>query len=143
MVDISAYFNRYQWSYEQLEEQIWRTTFKVGASGDFDLFVMADTEWVHFAISPFCPRPDPACHGRLCAALLTLNQQMQLANFGLDEDGDVNLLANMPTRFLSYALFETVMQALVYYTDTLASEVARTATDPTYHPALLNTDHAS
>ncbi len=125
----SSFFDNYDWHADELEPGIWRSSFATDAGGEFDLFVMAGEEWVHFAVSPFTPRPVDACRGRLFEALLILNQQMRLAHFGLDGDGDVNLLLELPTIGFDFAQFELALDTLGHYTEELGGELARLATD--------------
>ena len=134
---MDGYFERYGWAVEKPEPGIWRGSFATHRDDEFDLYVMVGEEWVHFAVSPLVAQPDPACQGRLFAALLRLNQQMRLVYFAVDEEGDVNLLAELPRRGFSYAHFEAALDALTGYTDTLAHELQRTAHEPEYHSPRL------
>jgi hypothetical protein len=93
---------------------------------------MPGEEWVHFAVSPFIARPEPACRPRLYEALVRLNQQMHLAHFAVDDDGDVNLLAEMLRRGFAFHHFAAALDALVGYTGALAADLARVATDPNF-----------
>lgn len=136
-VDIAILFERYEWSYEVLEPAIWRSRFAGQEDEDFDLYVMQAEDWIHFAVSPFLPRSRPECAERLHQSLLRLNQQMRLARFGLDEDGDVNLLADLPSHNLAYERFALALDTLVHYTQTLAHDLARTATEPDFHSSLF------
>jgi hypothetical protein len=58
-----------------------------------------------------------------------------MVRFTVDEDGDVNLLADLPQSDISYAGFAAVLDTMVYYTEQLAHEVARTATQLGYRSA--------
>jgi hypothetical protein len=132
-LNIANYFQRYAWTYEEVDEDFWRSTFSTEREADFDLYVMPGEEWVHFAVSPFCAKPEPACHARLYEALLRLNQQMRLAHFAVDDDGDVNLLAEAPRRGFAYHQFAAILDAMVGYTSALAADVARVATEPNFY----------
>ncbi|MEZ4832805.1 MAG: hypothetical protein R2873_12580 [Caldilineaceae bacterium] len=55
--------------------------------------------------------------------------------FAVDEDGDVNLLADLPQTDVDFASFAAVLDTMVYYTEELAHEVARTATQLGYRSA--------
>jgi hypothetical protein len=136
-INIPTYFKRYAWACEQVEDSIWRSTFTTEREEDFDLYVMLGEDWVHFAVSPFVPKPDSACQPRLFAALLRLNQQMRLVSFALDDEGDVNLLATLPRHGFAYRHFATTVDTLVSYTQSLAYDVARLATEPTYYSPLV------
>jgi hypothetical protein len=134
---LEDYFARYGWAVEMPDEGIWRGSFAIERDEEFDLYVMANDEWVHFAVSPLVAAPDPACLGRLYAVLLRLNQQMRLVYFAVDEDGDVNLLAELPRPGFGYVHFASVLDALTAYTDALAYELQRTAHEPGYHSPVL------
>ncbi len=120
---------------DELEPGIWRSSFATDAGGEFDLFVMAGEEWVHFAVSPFTPRPVDGCRGRLFEALLILNQQMRLAHFGLDGDGDANLILDLPAAGFTFEQFTLAVDTLVHYTEELGGELVRLATEPGFHSA--------
>jgi hypothetical protein len=79
-----------------VEPGIWRTTFAVTSEEEFDLYVVLTEDWLHFAVSPLLVTRDwrrrRACH----CTLLKLNQELRMARFALDADGDVNLLADLP-----------------------------------------------
>ncbi|MBP7963481.1 MAG: YbjN domain-containing protein [Caldilineaceae bacterium] len=132
---LSELFNDYDWHADELEPGIWRSSFATDAGGEFDLFVMAGEEWVHFAISPFTPRPVDGCRGRLFEALLILNQQMRLAHFGLDGDGDANLILDLPAAGFTFEQFTLAVDTLVHYTEELGGELVRLATEPGFHSA--------
>ncbi len=100
MIDIAACFERYEWTAERIEAGIWRTTFAVESEEDFDLYVMVSEDWVHFAVSPFVAAAPPGSEARVYAILLRLNQELRLARFALDGDGDINLLVDLPASAL-------------------------------------------
>lgn len=150
-IPIGDYFAATDWCAERLEDGFWRAAFATDELPDLeqfeefvqggfgslvevehDLYVMADAEWVHFAVSPFTPRPTPACAGRLYEALLLLNQKMVLAHFGVDAEGDVNLLVDLPVAGFERTHFAATLTLLVEYTQTLALELSRLAVDPAY-----------
>jgi len=136
-INIPTYFKRYAWVCEQLDTQIWRTSFTTELEDEFDLYVMVGDEWVHFAVSPFLSKLEPAQQGRVYTALLRLNQQMRLVYFAVDDEADVNLLAALPVRGFSYAQFEIALNTLVYYTQTLAREIGWIASEPNFRSSLI------
>jgi len=137
MLDIARHFDHHGWSYESPEPGLWRSTFFTESEEEFDLYVMVVDDWVHFAVTPFLPpvAPDAAAH--LHTALLQLNQQMRIARFALDGDGDVSLLADAPADQLGDAHFSRIVETLVAYADQLAGELRRMAADAGYHSPLL------
>ena len=136
-LNIAGYFKRYAWTHEQVDAQVWRSTFATEDDEEFDLYVMVDETWVHFAVSPFLSQPPAEHQPRLLRILLRLNQQMRLVYFALDEDGDVNLLTELPMHGFAYAHFSAALDALVDYTNTLAHDLARIAHEPTFHSAII------
>jgi hypothetical protein len=136
-INLAAYFRRYAWAAEEVEPGLWRTTFFTDREVEFDLYVMLSEDWVHFAVSPFTPRPDPDCHTRLHAGLLRLNQQIQLAYFALDDEGDVNLLATLPRPGFAFRQFATALDTLAGYTEHLAQDVGRLATEVNFFSPLI------
>lgn len=132
-VDLPSFLDRYEWAYEQVDEAIWRASFATENDEDFDLYIAQGDDWVHFAVTPFTPLPDPACEAQLYTALLRLNGHLRLARFAVDEDGDVNLLIDLPQVGLDYVAFAVAMDTAVYYTQELSRELTRTATQPGYH----------
>ncbi|MBW7885233.1 MAG: YbjN domain-containing protein [Caldilineaceae bacterium] len=137
MTDIASFFDRYGWVYEELEPALWRSSFFTETEEEYDLYVMLVDDWVHFAVSPVLPPVAPEAVPRLHRTLLTLNQQLRLVSFALDGDGDVNLVASAPAQQISYHFFVQIVQAFVFYTDRLASELRRMATDPAYYSPLV------
>ncbi len=129
-VDIPALFDRYEWGFETVEDDIWRSTFADEQDEEFDLYVAAGEEYLHFAVTPLTPPPTPECRERLTSLLLNLNRSMRLVRFATDSDGDVSLLADLPLAALSFTLFAATMEALIHYTRELAAPLSRTATDP-------------
>jgi hypothetical protein len=124
--EIERYFEQYEVATELLEPVTWRATFANESDAEFDLYVMVGEEWVHFAISPFISRPAaPEQAAKLWEQLLRLNQEVRLARFGLDDDGDVNLLAELPRRHFGYAEFALVLDELTHYANRLAPELER------------------
>ena len=130
-INLPAYFKRYAWACEQVDDQIWRSTFATEHEVEFDLYVMVGEQWVHFAVSPFLPRLQPAQQVQLDNRLLRFNQEMRGVHFAVDEDGDVNLLAELSRHGFSYAQFELTVNALVAYTEQLAHTLQRRAVTTT------------
>ncbi len=131
-MDIPALFDRYEWGYETVEAGIWRSSFADDQDEEFDLYVAAGEDWLHFAVTPLTPVPAPECREKLTSLLLRLNQTVRLVRFAIDGDGDVTLLADLPMAGLSFTLFAATLDALIHYTRELGSMLARTATDPCF-----------
>ena len=131
-MDIPALFDRYEWGYETVEAGIWRSSFADEQDEEFDLYVAAGEDWLHFAVTPLTPVPAPECREKLTSLLLRLNQTVRLVRFAIDGDGDVTLLADLPMAGLSFPLFAATLDALIHYTRELGGMLARTATDPCF-----------
>ena len=131
-MDIPALFDRYEWGYETVEAGIWRSSFADEQDEEFDLYVAAGEDWLHFAVTPLTPVPAPECREKLTSLLLRLNQTVRLVRFAIDGDGDVTLLADLPIAGLSFTLFAATLDALIHYTRELGSMLARTAIDPCF-----------
>lgn len=134
---IPAFFERYEWSCEEVEPGIWRAGFADEREEEYDLFVAETDDWLHFAVSPLTPRPVADCSASLHETLLRLNGGLRLARLALDDDGDVALLADLPRSELVYAHFAAALDALTGYTRQLAGELTRTATRPGYRSPLF------
>jgi hypothetical protein len=116
---------------------MWRSAFATEQEEDFDLYVLVADDWVYFAVSPFLSPQAVAEPARFQRSLLRLNQELHLARFALDSQGDVNLVADVPTRLLHFPYFQQIVDLLVFYTGRLAGELQRVAADPEYHSPLF------
>lgn len=136
-IDLESLFMAYGWDCEEPEPGIRRAVFSTEREEDYDLYVMVGEAWVHFAVSPLV-RPAPGADvGRLTEAALRLNQQMRLVRLGLDEAGDLNLLADLPRSECREDTFALAVDLLTQYTETLAYELRRIAHEPGYHSVTL------
>lgn len=129
MPNLAAHFEQAGWPAEEIEQGIWSCTFADEAGATHDLYVLAADEWVHLAVSPLLRIEHPPAH--LLAALLRLNQDLRLARLALDEDGDINLLADLLAHVLAThlgpSLFGETLELLAYYTDRLAPQLRELA----------------
>ncbi len=137
MLEIGKLFERAGWSCTMPDTGLWQSSFFTDHEEEYDLYVMVVDDWVHFAVTPLLPPLPVAQTPRLYAALLRLNQQLRGAHFALDSEGDVTLIADMAARQLDERAFAEILDALVFYTERLAGELWRMATDPTYHSPLV------
>lgn len=78
MPNLAAYFIHAGWPAEEIEPDVWRSTFADETGATYTLYALATAEWIHLAVSP----------------LLRANQELRLARLALDDDGDINLLAD-------------------------------------------------
>lgn len=137
MGTIETWLTESGWGAEELEPGIWRATFSTEREEDFDLYVMDGGAWIHCAVSPLV-RPAPGADvARMTGVVARLNQQIRLVRLGVDDDGDVNLLADLPTDWADATRLEETLDLLVQYTDALAFELRRIVHEPGYHSAAL------
>lgn len=136
-VPIADFFEQYEWTAEEVEGGVWRSTFTTEAEEDFDLYVMVADEWVHFAVSPFVKLDEAAQRAPLLNALLRLNQRMRLVRVGLDDEGDLNLVADAPRTRFDFGDFALILDLLTEYAGALAREVQRSVDDENYFSPLL------
>jgi hypothetical protein len=134
---IGEFFERYEWAAEEVEPNIWRSTFTTENEEEFDLYVMLADEWIHFAVSPFVHIGEAEKKPRLTAALLRLNQRMRLVRLGLDDEGDLALVADAPRDRFDFGDFALTLDLLAEYASALAYEVRRTVNDDNYFSPLL------
>jgi hypothetical protein len=128
---IESYFEQYGWGYERLDETHFLTGFNSEVTDTFPIYITLAPNWVYFTIAPFVQAPhDITCEHRLYAHLLRLCQQINMAKFSIDTDGDVILTVELPRENLDYSEFSDALGALSYYADQTYEAVQALATDP-------------
>lgn len=128
---IKDYFERYGWSFNQTEADRFVTGFKSDVVDLFTIHVTLAPHWVYFAVSPFVGAPtNPACERKLHRHLLRLSQEINLAKFSIDAEGNVVLLVELPRENLSFSEFSDALNALSYYAEEHYLEVSALANDP-------------
>ncbi len=128
---IEAYFEQYGWSYDRPSENRFLTGFKSDVTDSFAIYVTLTPNWVYFVIAPFVDAPQtPACARKLYKHLLRLCQEINMAKFSIDSDGDVTLTVELPESSLNYSEFSDALSALSYYADEHYLDVHALATDP-------------
>lgn len=128
---IESYFEQYGWSYEQTDENRFLTGFESEVIDSFSIYVTLAPSWIYFAIAPFVKAPsEPECERKLYKHLLRLCQEINLAKFSVDSDGDVIMTVELPKENLSYSEFAEALNALSYYADETYSEIRSLASDP-------------
>ena len=136
-IPVAEFFEQYEWAAEEIEPGIWRSVFSTETEEDFDLYVMVGEEWIHFAVSPLVHIGKAEDHARLTSALLRLNQRMRLVRLGLDDEGDLNLVADSPRERFEFGDFALILDLLTEYAAALAREVRRSVADDDYFSPLL------
>ena len=128
---IEAYFERYGWNFEQLDENCFLTGFGSDVADAFSIYVTLTPNWVYFAIAPFVEAPgDLACEHKLYQHLLRLCHKINLAKFSVNAQGDVLLTVELPRANLDFGEFSDALGALSYYAEEAYPQVHALATDP-------------
>jgi hypothetical protein len=136
-LNLGDYFDSHDWAASEPEPGLWHARFATEWEEDFDLYATVAEDWVHFAVSPFLPRPTAEAAPRLFAALLQINHGLRLARFALDADGDVNLVLDLPRDGFGAAEFALALDLLAAIAGELGRPLARMAVDPDYVPPEL------
>ena len=128
---IESYFEQYGWGFERLDETHFMTAFKSEVIDSFPVYITLSPNWVYFAVAPFVQAPgEAACEHKLNGHLLRLCQQINMAKFSIDTDGDVILSVELPREHLDYSEFSDALGALSYYADQHYETVLALSTDP-------------
>ncbi|NJN81965.1 MAG: hypothetical protein HC802_06550 [Caldilineaceae bacterium] len=61
------------------------------------------------------------------------------AYFAVDEDGDINLLANATSDELSFEVFASTLDLLTHYAETMARDLGRVSREVGYQSTFLRT----
>lgn len=114
---LEDYLTRDGWPFERLDEHTWRSGFR-GDISSFRFFVRLTPNWVFLTIVPFiiAPKSEKAAL-RLYTHLLTLNREINMAKFAIDQDGDVVLTVELGTETFEEGALKHALDALSYYAD--------------------------
>jgi hypothetical protein len=125
--ELAQYFEKYGWRFEQRRHDLLRTGF-FGQSGSFEVWVRLTEHWVFFIINPYVTRTESQVFDAdMLRLILESNQRINLAKFGLDDEGDVVLSVDMPVTGFNYQRFEDALTALSHYADMFHHEFAAVA----------------
>ncbi|APR85398.1 Hypothetical protein A7982_10747 [Minicystis rosea] len=110
------------WPVDELSSATMRSRFR---SGDriFPLFVHEEPGYVTFAVIPFAKLPDDESGDVMADRLLSMNREMNLAKFSVDEDGDVVLSVEYPISDLDPSEVRDALDVLAFYTKKYHDEV--------------------
>ena len=129
---IESYFEKYEWTYERVDDSHFVTGFKSNIVDIFSIYITLTPNWVYFTISPFLQDPiDPECECKLYKHLLQLCQQMNMAKFTVNTEGVVILTVELPSENLAYSEFVDALETLSYYADETYLTIKSLATDTT------------
>jgi hypothetical protein len=115
-------------SADRITPDTWRSHFR-GTSASLPFFVRVDRNgYITFAIVPFLKSPkSPERATVLYRRLLELNQDLLMAKFSIDDDLDIVLSVEYPTRELDESEFDDAINVMSYYADKHFLELSRLA----------------
>jgi hypothetical protein len=113
---------------ERIADGTWRSHFR-GKHASLTFFVRAsDDGFLTFAIVPFLRSPtDSERAARLYERLLELNHELLMAKFSIDDDLDVVLSVEYPTRELDPSEIDDALDAVTFYADRHFEELSALA----------------
>ena len=115
--NIEDYFDQYGWTFSRVKDEVWQTGFR-GMTSSYRISVQLTDAWVLFVINPFVVAPEePDRRLRLYHHLLRLNDEANMAKFGIDADGDVFLTVELPAEHFTYSHFADALSALAHNAD--------------------------
>lgn len=115
--DIPDFFKRYGWDYERRGADLFRTGFQ-GDEHDYEIWLRISEPWVFFTINPFMNKPLEGEHSlEVVSLLLKVNEEINLAKFAIDGDGDLALSVELPSAGTGYTHFADALAALSHYAD--------------------------
>lgn len=114
--DIERHFERFGWSFDELDETTLRTGFR-GENGSFTALVRVTDHWVIFTINPYVRPPDGGWGHASLTTLAAANQSLHMAKLGIDPDDDAFLTVELPTESFGYVHFEEALTTLAYAAD--------------------------
>jgi hypothetical protein len=125
---------------ERLAPNHWRAA-QIGRERHFDVFLSFNHSWAYFQVpmlvSPRPPASPPAAaEGLLFTYALRMNDQMQWAKLGIDEDGQVVLAVEMPLSMFDFRRFRAAARTIERYAAEIFYEVQMLA-ELDYDKALL------
>ncbi len=131
---IEEYFDRYDWSYNRTGDNTWVTGVRTQVAS-FRIFIRITDNWIYFVINPYVVSPpDIGDRLRVYFTILRYNLDMNMAKFGLDNDGDIFLAVELPTENFVFSHFADALNGLSHYAEKLYSEIFNL----THNPELLD-----
>lgn len=131
---IEEYFDRYDWSYNRTGDNTWVTGVRTQVAS-FRIFIRVTDNWIYFVINPYVVSPpDIGDRLRVYFTILRYNLDMNMAKFGLDNDGDIFLAVELPTENFVFSHFADALNGLSHYAEKLYSEIFNL----THNPELLD-----
>lgn len=118
------------WPVEVVSEVTMRSRFRAGERV-FPLFVHLEADdrggagltYATFAVIPFAHLPEDEAGDALADRLLSINREMNLAKFSVDEDGDVILSVEYPLADLDPSEVRDAVDVLSFYAEKYRGEL--------------------
>ncbi|MBX3252108.1 MAG: YbjN domain-containing protein [Myxococcales bacterium] len=126
---IESFLQDAGWRFVRLTPDTWRLRYR-GGDRTFPILVRFDPSgWMTVAIVPYVQSPeDVAAAAALYERLLELNHVLFMAKFSIDDDLDVVLSVEYPTKELDRSELRDALDALAYYADLHYDELRSLAT---------------
>jgi hypothetical protein len=118
VAEVARYFRRYGWSFDALDDETFRTSFR-GKNAAFVALVRVTEHWLVMAVNPFVRAPDDGYGPVALRLLATANHHESIVKLGLDDDDDVFVNVELPVEALSYELFAAALTSLSHAADRL------------------------
>lgn len=116
LLDIDTYFTRYGWSYEQLDDETWRTAVRTRTAA-FIVIVRLTDHWVMFTINPYIEPPPGGFQEASLRALAMANHAVHMAKLGIDAEGDAFVTIELPQEGFTYSQFADALTTLTHVAD--------------------------
>lgn len=133
--EVRACLEKDGWPVEVVSEVTMRSRFRAGERV-FPLFVHLEADdlgrgagltYATFAVIPFAHLPEDETGDALADRLLSINREMNLAKFSVDEDGDVILSVEYPLADLDPSEVRDAVDVLSFYAEKYRAELLVTA----------------
>jgi hypothetical protein len=123
---VPQYLKQAGWPCERLNDDTFRSRF-VARTNSLPLYIRVDDGgFITFAIVPFMKSPEERDRAeKLYKRLLELNQDLMMAKFCIDDDLDVVLSVEYPTKDLDPSEFNDALDVLSFYADRHHAELVR------------------
>jgi hypothetical protein len=115
-------FKRFGWSYERLDDDTFRTSFR-GKNASFIALVRVTEHWVVFTVNPYVQGPVGGFGPVALKLLASGNQQGNLVKLGIDDDGDSFMNVELPAEGFSYPQFQAALTALGHFADAMILQI--------------------
>lgn len=126
---VAGLLEQYQWSFEQIDDTTLAAPFE---SEDLPFLMVFQLmpSWLRLAVPAYIPVPQDESARDLMLRALAFNHQTRLVRLAIDERGDLILCADLYTaRGLTFAEFETTLEALCYTAGALYPLLAQPVVD--------------